>query len=223
MTSKFKLVTLAATAVLTLSIAGQSFAATSTTFTDIANVSAKDKIISLQNKGLVQGVSQDRYLPDATLTAAQGIQLIVNALDLNIDTLRFIKEPHATDYFPKADNDAWYADALIIAANNDIGLPNDLDPNKVWTKEEFTHQLILAIEKHSNLPLIKIIPVEFNDEAELTDAYQGSVQRALVLKIAELDEAGNFNPTDEITRADAAVLIYNALAYIDAAPAPSAE
>ncbi|CAM3279829.1 S-layer-like y domain-containing protein [Paenibacillus lupini] len=222
MTSKFKLVTLAATAVLTLSIAGQSFAAT-TTFTDIANVSAKDKIISLQDKGLVQGVSKERYFPDATLTAAQGIQLIVNALDLNIDTLRFLKEPHATDYFPKADDAAWYANALIIAANNDIGLPNDLDPNLTWTKEEFTHQLILAIEKHSNLPMIKIIPMEFNDQDELTVSYEGSVQRALVLKIAELDQAGNFNPTDEITRADAAVLIYNALAYIDEHQAPSAE
>ncbi|SFD85034.1 S-layer homology domain-containing protein [Paenibacillus catalpae] len=222
MTKKFKLVTLAATAVLTLSIAGQGFAATNS-FTDIANVSAKDKIISLQNKGLVQGVTKDRYFPDATLTAAQGIQLIVNALDLNIDTLRFIKEPHATDYFPKADDEAWYADALIIAANNDIGLPNDLDPNKTWTKEEFTHQLILAIEKHSNLPMIKLMPMEFNDQDELSVSYEGSVQRALVLKIAELDQDGNFNPTDEITRADAAVLIYNALAYIDAAPAPSAE
>ncbi|MGO4544602.1 S-layer homology domain-containing protein [Paenibacillus sp. 2TAB23] len=222
MTNKFKLVTLAATAVLTLSIAGQSFAA-NTSFSDIANVIAKDKITSLQNKGLVKGVSADRFFPDATLTAAQGIQLIVNALELNIDTLRFIKEPHATDYFPKANDDAWYADALIIAANNDIGLPTDLDPSKTWTKEEFTHQLILAIEKHSNLPMIKIIPMEFNDQAELSVSYDGSVQRALVLKIAELDAEGNFNPTDEITRADAAVLIFNALAYIDAHPAPSAE
>ncbi|WP_336774737.1 S-layer homology domain-containing protein [Paenibacillus sp. MMO-58] len=222
MTKKYKFITLAATAVLTLSIAGQSFAATNP-FSDIANVPAKDKITALQNKGLVQGVGEDRYFPNATLTAAQGIQLIVNALDLNIDTLRFFKEPHATDYFPKADDNAWYADALIIAANNNIGLPNDLDPNKTWTKEEFTHQLILAIEQHSNLPMIKIAPVEFNDQDEVSISYDGSIQIALVLKIAELDQDGNFNPTDDITRADAAVLIYNALAYIGEAPAPSAE
>lgn len=222
MTNKIKLMTLAATAVLSLSIAGQSFAATSS-FTDLVNVTAKEKISALQEKGLVHGVSSDRFNPDATLTAAQGIQLIVNALDLNIDLIRFIKEPQATDYFAKADNAAWYADALIIAANNNIGLPDDLDPNKTWTREEFTHQLILAIELHSNLPMIKIIPVEIGDQAELTIGFDGSVQRALVLKIAELDADGNFNPKDEITRAEAAVLIYNALEYIEAHPAPAAE
>lgn len=222
MTNKIKLMTLAATAVLSLSIAGQSFAATSS-FTDLMNVTAKEKITALQEKGLVHGVSSDRFNPNATLTAAQGIQLIVNALDLNIDLIRFIKEPQATDYFAKADNAAWYADALIIAANNNIGLPNDLDPNKTWTREEFTHQLILAIELHSNLPMIKIIPVEIGDQAELTVDFDGSVQRALVLKIAELDAEGNFNPKDEITRAEAAVLIYNALEYIEAHPAPAAE
>src|SRR4029453_16046345 len=125
MTGKFKLITLAATAVLTLSIAGQSFAATST-FTDLANVTAKEKITSLQERGLVHGVSSDSFFPDATLTAAQGIQLIVNALDLNIDLIRFIKAPQATDYFKNADNAAWYSDDLIIVAKKMTGRQNSL-------------------------------------------------------------------------------------------------
>lgn len=220
MTAKFKLVTLAATAVLSLSIAGQSFAATST-FTDLTNAAAKDKISSLQERGLVNGVSSDRFSPDATLTAAQGIKLIVNALDLNMDLIRFVKEPKATDYFEKADNAAWYADTLIIAANNNMDLPKDLDPNQTWTKEQFTHQLILAIELHSNLPIIKIMPVEIGDQADLSIEYDGSIQRALALGIAALDNEGNFKPQQSISRADAAELIFNALAYIEAHPAPA--
>ncbi|OBZ13085.1 S-layer homology domain-containing protein [Bacillus sp. FJAT-26390] len=220
MTGKFKLITLAATAVLTLSIAGQSFAAAST-FTDLTNGAAKDKISSLQQRGLVHGISSDRFSPDATLTAAQGIQLIVNALDLNMDLIRFIKEPKATDYFEKADNAAWYANTLIIAASNNMDLPKDLDPNQTWTKEQFTHQLILAIELHSNLPMIKLLPVEIGDEADLSVEYGGSIQRALALGIAALDAEGNFKPQESITRADAAVLIFNALAYIEAHPAPA--
>ncbi|TFE23738.1 S-layer homology domain-containing protein [Cohnella luojiensis] len=220
MKKSLKMFTVSAATVLTLTFASQSFAA-APSFNDLGNIATKDKIITLQQKGYVHGVSSTRFLPNATITAAQGVQLIVNALGLNIDTVRFIKEPQATDYFANANNDAWYENALIIAAVNDIGLSADLDPDKLWTREEFTHQLILAIEKHSNLPMIKLMPVEIGDQADLTIDYDGSVQRALVLKIANLDAEGNFNPKDEITRAESAELIYNALQYIEAHPAPT--
>jgi hypothetical protein len=222
MKKSLKMFTVSAATVLTLTFASQSFAATPS-FNDLGNIATKDKIITLQQKGYVHGISSTRFLPNATITAAQGVQLIVNALGLNIDTVRFLKEPQATDYFANASNDAWYENALIIAAVNDIGLPADLDPDKLWTREEFTHQLILAIEKHSNLPMIKLMPVEIGDQADLTIDYDGSVQRALVLKIANLDAEGNFNPKAEITRAESAELIYNALQYIEAHPAPTQE
>ncbi len=216
---QLKLFTVSAATVLTLTFASQSFAATGS-FSDLANIAAKDKIATLQQKGYVNGISANRFLPDAKITAAQGIQLIVNTLGLNIDTLRFIKEPQATDYFPKADDNAWYEEALIIAANNDIGLPADLNPDKIWTREEFIHQLILATEKHGRLPMINIKPIEFADLDDLTIEYNGTIQRALVLKIASLDAAGNFNPKVEITRAEAAELVYNAVEYLEAHPAP---
>lgn len=216
----FRRLTLSAAAVLTLTFAGQSFAA-AVAFEDLAGTPAKDKIVELQQKGIVRGVSDHKFLPDAPVTAAQGIQMFVNALDLNIDLLRFIKAPQATDYFTKASNHAWYADALIIAANNDIGLPADLDPAENWSREEFTHQLILAIEKHSNLPMIKLMPVDIADESDFTAGYDGSIQRALVLGIASLDSAGKFHPAAGVTRAEAAEMIYNALEYIAAHPAPA--
>ncbi|UQZ34042.1 S-layer homology domain-containing protein [Paenibacillus sp. PK3_47] len=212
--------TLTAAAVLALTLGGQSFAA-SGFFSDLEGIPAKDKISALQQKGIVQGVSGSKFLPDGPVTAAQGIQLFVNALDLNIDLLRFVKEPKATDYFANANDAAWYAPALIIAANNDLGLPADLDPAENWTREEFTHQLMLAVEKHSNLPMIKIMPVEMADGSEFTAGYDGSIQRALVFGIASLDSGGKFHPAQEVTRAEAAEMVYNALEYIAAHPAPA--
>lgn len=220
MNNTFKKLTVSATALLTLAFAGQSFAA-SLPFADLASIPAKDKIVDLQQKGVIHGVGGDKFLPNASITAAQGIQMFVNAFDLNIDLLRFFKAPQATDYYANAKNDAWYAEALIIAANNDIGLPADLDPGKNWSREEFTHQLIQAIEKRSNLPMIKIMPVDITDVSEFTNGYDGSIQLALAIGIAHLDTAGDFNPTDDITRADAAEMIYNAMEYIEAHPAPA--
>ncbi|MBW4085671.1 S-layer homology domain-containing protein [Paenibacillus sp. S150] len=218
--NNIKQLTLTAAAVLALSFAGQSFAAAAS-FQDLSGIPAKDKILQLQQRGVIHGVSDSQFMPDAAVTAAQGIQMLVNAFELNIDLLRFIKAPQATDYFASANNDAWYANALIIAANNDIGLSADLDPAKNWTREEFTHQLILTIEKHSNLPMIKIMPVDIADNADFTNGYDGSIQRALALRIATLDSAGKFHPAAGITRAEAAEMIYNALDYIAAHPAPS--
>ncbi|MNC16809.1 Endo-1,4-beta-xylanase A precursor [compost metagenome] len=203
-----------------MTFAGQSFAAAEA-FQDLSGTPAKDKITLLQQRGVIHGVSNTQFMPNAAITAAQGIQMFVNAFGLNIDLLRFVKAPQATDYFANANNDAWYANALIIAANNDIGLSPDLDPAKNWTREEFTHQLILTIEKHSNLPMIKIMPVNIADSADFTNGYDGSIQRALVLNIASLDSAGKFHPAADITRAEAAEMIYNALEYIAAHPAPA--
>ncbi|MBD2867082.1 S-layer homology domain-containing protein [Paenibacillus arenilitoris] len=222
MKTKFKMLTLSTVTALSLTFAGQSFAAANP-FTDLANIAAKDKIAALQEQGIVKGISDDLFAPNATITAAQGVQLIVNAANLNLDLVRFLVEPKATDYFKNADNDAWYANALITASVNGVELPDDLDPNKKWTREEFTHLLIRTIEAHSNLPMLNLVPAEINDEADLTVDYQGSIQRALAYDVVELDEQGNFHPKAEITRAEAAEQIYNVLEYVKAHPAPAPE
>ncbi|WP_139997214.1 S-layer homology domain-containing protein [Paenibacillus paridis] len=220
MKTKFKLITLSAATALSLTFVGQSFAAANP-FSDITNIAAKDKIVALQEQGLVRGISDDLFAPNNTITAAQGVQLIVNAANLNLDLVRFLVEPKATDYFKNANNDAWYANALITASVNGIVLPADLDLNQKWTREEFTYQLMSTFESHSNLPMIKLVPVQINDSTELTVDYDGAIQRALAYNVVKLDEQGKFHPKAEITRAEAAEQIYNVLEYIKAHPAPS--
>lgn len=222
MKTKFKMITLTTVTALSLTFTAQSYAAANP-FKDLTNIAVKDKIIALQEQGLVHGISDDLFAPNDSITAAQGIQLIVNAANLNLDLVRFLVEPKATDYFKNADNDAWYANALITASINGVVLPADLDPNKKWTREEFTHLLISTIEMHSNLPKLKLVPAQINDNTDLTIDYQGSIQRALAYQVVKLDAQGNFHPKAEITRAEAAEQIYNVLEYIKAHPAPSPE
>lgn len=212
---KSKIASISTATVLILTLAGQTFAATNP-FTDLTNSRSKEKILILQEKGYVKGVGNDLFAPYTTITAAQGIQFIVNALELNLDHVRFIKEPKATDYFTKADNDAWYAYTLIVASVNGLELPNDLDPSQKWTREEFTHHLIQAIETHKDFPKIKLAPVVISDSDQLTIEYEGSIQRALSYGITNLDGEGKFNPKGEITRAEVAEQIYNALEYMKA-------
>ncbi|WP_246303073.1 S-layer homology domain-containing protein [Paenibacillus plantarum] len=209
----------AATALLSLSLVGQSFAATSS-FTDLNNIASKDKIIALQESGIVGGITSTLFSPQEKITAAQSVQLLVNALGLNLDLVRFVKEPKASDYITNASNDAWYAQALIVAAVNNVDLPKDLNPDKKLTREEFTHQLVRAIEVSKNLPLINPLVVDIKDGDQLTVDYSGSIQRGLKYGIITLNTDGTFNPKAEITRAEAAEEVYNALDYLKTHQAP---
>jgi len=206
-------------AVLVLTLAGQSFAAVGS-FSDIAGMPVQDKILSLKEQGIVKGTGNGLFAPNAPMTAAQGIQLLVNAFDLNIDNIRFIKAPKASDYFKKADDSAWYSDALIVISFSGLELSSDLDPNGKWTREEFTHYLVTLMEKQGNLPKVKLLPVDIADESKMNVVYSGSIRRALLYQVAQLDADRNFRPKAPITRSEAAVQVYNALEYLKTQPAP---
>ena len=205
-----------------LVLAGQCFAGI-VPFSDINGIAGKDKIISLQEQGIVKGNGSGLFAPNAPVTAAQGIQLLVNAFDLNIDNIRFIKEPKASDYFKNAKDSAWYADAFIIISFSGLELPADLDPNAKWTREEFTHYLVKLMEDRGNLPMINLKLVDISDGGQLDVLYSGSIQRALLYKLTELDADGGFRPKEAVTRADAAVQVYQALEYLKAHPASQAQ
>lgn len=116
--------------------------------------------------------------------------MIVSALDLNLDTIRFVKEPHATDYFKNASDSAWYAQALIIAGVHGLDLPADLKPGEKLTREEFTYQLIDAMENTNHLPMIKPVVMEYADQDQVQAEYSGALQRALNYGVLKLDGSG---------------------------------
>ena len=183
-------------------------------FTDIDAAKSKDKIIELYDKGIIKGTGNGLFNPDGTVTAAQGVQMIVNAFDISLAAIDFIKAPQATDWFKKADDNAWYADALIRAGANNIGLPPDLDPNAKWTKEDFTYYLVTAMEAHYNMPMINMIYIETADESDMTAVYQGAIQRSMKYSITALGQDRKFHPKKQLTRAEAAEMIYNGRALV---------
>lgn len=214
--------TLAAGALLTLSLnlnAG-SINAAQAQFTDIQGIPGADKIESLHQDGFIQGVSDSLFKPEQELNTAQGIQLIADGLNLNLDTIRFIKQPLPSDHFSNVKDGVWYSDAFVRAQYNGIQLPQNIDPSQALTREQYTLFLMQGIEAKGGLPMIKIQPVDIADEQELTPEYQGAVQRSLVLNINKLDADGNFNPKQTMTRAEAAVMMYNAIEHMESFHAP---
>ncbi|OBZ11001.1 S-layer homology domain-containing protein [Bacillus sp. FJAT-26390] len=198
---------------LSASIATQAFA--EGPFGDIASVSNKAKIEALQQQGIIKGVSDTAFHPEDNLTAAQGISLIVRATQISLAAIDFNKAPTADGFYTKINNDVWYAEDFVIAHYNGLDIPADIDPQSPLTKEQFTHYLVQALELTGQYPTVKMfIPIQ--DEQDITVAYQGTIQRALLYKIASLDEAGKFDPAHKLTRAEAAASLYDAVSFIEA-------
>ncbi|MBD2871305.1 S-layer homology domain-containing protein [Paenibacillus arenilitoris] len=198
---------------LTASLGSQALAADA--FGDIASSPNKAQIEALQEKGIVKGVSAAAFHPEDSLTAAQGISLIVRTTQISLAAISFMEAPTAEGIFLKVSNDAWYAEDFIIAHFNGLGIPADIDPQAPLTKEQFVHYLIQAVELTGEYPLVKMY-VPIADEADINVDYQGTIQRALLYKIASLDEEGNFDPAHVLTRAEAAGMLYEAYEFIEA-------
>nr|WP_240159538.1 S-layer homology domain-containing protein [Paenibacillus aceris] len=178
-------------------------------FSDVESGQA-EAINALYDRGVVSGVDHEHFAPKGKISYAQTVQIIVKGLDLNMDLLRFIKKPVASDLYTNIPNDAWYAEAFIIAHYNGVEIPKDVNPNATITREQFGELLIRALEKKGNFPMIKIAPADIKDADQITPEYQGALQRMLVYKIASLDKDGKLNPKAEITRGEAATWVYNA-------------
>jgi hypothetical protein len=203
-----------AATLLSFSLGGQIFAAGSS-FKDIDNVTGKDKINSLKQQGLIKGISDTQFLPASTVTTAQGVQFISGGLKLSLAAIDFNKAPLASAVFSKVKDNAWYAEAFVNAHYNNVDIPADIDPAGLITKELFTSMLIQAVEKVGNLPMINIVPADIADADALEPSYQGSIQRSLKYNINTLDADGKFNPKSKLTRAEAAIMLYNALEYLN--------
>ncbi|MCM3629170.1 S-layer homology domain-containing protein [Paenibacillus glycanilyticus] len=201
-------------AVLFGAVSGQAFAANDSSFTDITSTSSRAQIEALQELGIVKGVSSSEFHPEESLTGAQGVELIVRAMQLSLAAIDFKEAPTAEGFFTNVKNDAWYAESFVIAHYNGLDLPADIDPTKPLTKEQFTHYLVQALEKTGQYPLIKMY-INILDEKDINVDYQGTIQRALLYKIVSLDADGNFRPQQVVNRAEAAAVLYGAHQFVE--------
>ncbi|RTE01386.1 S-layer homology domain-containing protein [Paenibacillus whitsoniae] len=175
----------------------------------------QEAIMSLKERGIVSGFDNEHFVPRGKISYAQSVQMIVKGLGLNLDHIQFFKKPLASDSFTNVPDDAWYADAFIIANFNNMSIPRDVNPNGTITREQFANLLVSALESKGDFPMVKMFVI-IKDEDQITPELQGTIQRLLLYKIAALDGEGNFNPKAELTRGEAATWLYNAIKVLEA-------
>lgn len=199
-------------------LASSLFVGTAFAFTDVDD-SQSAVVKELTDRGIVSGMDSEHFAPKGTVSYAQGVQLIVKTFGHNLDLLRFMKMPAASDFYPNIQNDSWYADSFVRAHFNGVDIPKDVNPNAVMTREQFAHMLDGALGRKANLPMVKI-NVEIKDGDQITPELQGSIQRLVHYNVVALDKDGKFSPKSELKRGEAAAWIYNAIKVLEQAKKP---
>ena len=182
-------------------------------FSDSKNDPNAEKISALQEQGILSGSKDGKFKPKDNLTYAAGITMVVKGLGLDLGGKNFFKQPLAADYYPKASNDAWYSEYFVIAGENNLQLPKDLDPSAVMTREQFAHLLFRGIMAAGDYAFIEIY-IEINDQSDIANAYMDSIQKLLIANIAKLDAKNNFYPKAVITRGQAAGWLHDAIKFV---------
>lgn len=179
-------------------------------FNDVSKEDGRDAILELYNKGIINGVSKTSFAPQRSLSYAEAVTLYVKAFDLGLDQLKFIKAPVASDSYNKIQNDAWYANAFVVAYYNGVVLPRDVDPMAAMSKEEFAYYIAQIL--NAKLELVSIMMMHnYADMDKVKEEYRASINDLMSWKIVTLNKDNQFQPKKAISRAEAAVMLYNTL------------
>ncbi|MNO13062.1 Endo-1,4-beta-xylanase A precursor [compost metagenome] len=192
--------------------ASVSFGASAFAFSDLKDNPAESKINALHHKGVVNGVTTDRFAPKSKVTFAQGIQFIVNGLQLSPKPSNGSSTVTASSYFDNVKDKAWYASAFLIAKQNGLALDKSVDPNAAMTRIQFAHLLTQALQSKGNFP-VTLMYADISDGGKLSNAEMNSLQILVNTHLVTLEKNNTFRPNDVVTRAEAAVWIYDAAEF----------
>ncbi|AOZ93791.1 S-layer homology domain-containing protein [Paenibacillus crassostreae] len=189
-------------------VASLSFGSSALAFSDLSGDPAEVKINALKSSNVISGISDDLFAPKSKVTYAQGLQFLVNAFDLTMDNT----SAKASEYFDNVVDGTWYTKAFLIAHHNGLSVDKTVNPNEPITRAQFAHLVTQSLFTKGNFPVTKMY-FTITDAEKLPQDVSNSLQTLLNTRILTLPENGKFRPNDDITRSEAAILIYDALEF----------
>lgn len=182
----------------------------SPTFNDIANLDwANTHIQLLANQGILLGTADGVFDPKATVTRAQFTTMIVRAFNLSLDGEGVS--------FNDVSESAWYHGAVEAAVA--YGIVNGrsattFDPNAQITRDEMATMAANALRE-----ILGYVPAQnatdvlagFVDGNSVVPAHTAGVALLADEEIVNGRPDGSFDPKGNASRAEAAVIILNAL------------
>jgi hypothetical protein len=172
-------------------------------FTDLENSFAKEAIEYLAEKGIVKGYVDGTFNPNKKVTRAEFAILLTRSTGY--------KDASFTDSFTDFDSNAWYAKELSTALYNGVTkgfTDGTYRPNVVIPREQAAVMLsnILSMRGKTEMATLS-----YTDSSDIIAWAKDSVSIATNYEVMGGYPSGKFMPKRELTRAEAAVMIYNLL------------
>ncbi|MCM3631246.1 endo-1,4-beta-xylanase [Paenibacillus glycanilyticus] len=174
------------------------------TFGDLAKVPwAKEAIEALAAREVIKGTGENTFSPNASIKRADFIALLVRAFELRgtgTDAAMFSDVPA----------DAYYYKELAIAKQ--LGIATGVENNTFKPSSSISRQDMMALTARALAALGKQLPAggsldAFSDAASVAGYAKDSV--AALVKAGVVTGSGSkLAPNDELTRAEAAVILY---------------
>lgn len=176
-----------------------------TSFTDIDSVEwAKNAIINLANKNIINGKSAETFCPQDNVTRAEFVKIIVRAFGID--------EVSGDINFNDVAKDDWYYSFVSAAFYNKLvsGMTdNEFMPNNNITREDAFVIIFRALSAKGKT---------FENTRDFIDGdLISSYAKEAIIKLGGSefingDANGQVNPKNNLTRAEAAVVVNNILA-----------
>lgn len=164
---------------------------------------AYEAVDTLFNAKIVNGMSDFLYCPAQFVTREQFAKLLCEAFDIKKGELE-------VDFFD-ADKNAWYYPYVENMASN--GLINGVGNGFFGVGSNITRQdmAVMMYRVGEKLGYFSVSPSvnPFNDENSIAPYAIKAVKTLREQGIVKGDNMGNFNPSSNATRAEAAQIIYN--------------
>src|SRR5665647_2013852 len=167
--------------------------------TDINGHWAQSQIENLTAQNIISGYPDGTFKPDKTITRAEFATVLVKAFKLEIKTGKVFNDTAnhwAKDYIATAN-----AFGIANGYNNDIFGPND-----AISHEQMAVMIVKAAGLQSSGATLS-----FSDSAKVSDWAKDAVAIASAQKVITGFPDGSFQPQVEATRAQAVIVISNAL------------
>ncbi|ASR46632.1 hypothetical protein B4V02_08060 [Paenibacillus kribbensis] len=171
-------------------------------FSDIDRVFNRDKINALADLGVVKGMTPTLFEPNRPVTRMEFTSMLVRSLKLPLET-------DVTLGFEDINPSAWYVDLLKTAIKDQVARgfsDREFGPDRVINREQaakMVNNVIKATPQHESSV--------YSDTSQIVEWARTDVLGLTEINLVQGYPDGSFRAKQEVTRAEAAEMIYNML------------
>lgn len=175
---------------------------TAPAFSDVEKHWSRDYVEVLSEAGIISGFPDGTFKPEASVTRAETIKMIVMLAGANVDA-------GAEDGFGDVNADDWFAPYVSAGVANGYIFGNadgNFNPTENITREDVCVILYRALQLDGDASA-----VTFKDREVISSYAKEAVEKLVAAGIVQGDDTGAFNPRKAISRGEIATLLSRAM------------